>query len=139
MTNLKELILLDGENILFQLEGNAYTESPNPLVKAIAAIFRAFGKLFGWSLRTYIVITNKRILRVDKEKIFWAIPRNTTVLTLPKTAIREVGYEQAIRLLFFKTLYFRFETFTEKTKIAYSGSLDEINDLVSKVTEMIAD
>ena len=41
-------------------------------------------------------------------------------------------------LLFFKTLYFRFETFTEKTKIAYSGSLDEINDLVSKVTEMIA-
>ena len=133
MTNLKELILLDGENILFQLEGNAYTESPNPIVKAIAAILRAFGKLFGWSLRTYIVITNKRILRVDKEKIFWAIPRNTIVLTLPKTAIREVGYEQAIRLLFFKTLYFRFETFTEKTKIAYSGSLDEINDLVENM------
>lgn len=138
MTNLKEIILLNDESILFQLEGNAYTESANPLVKAIYRIFRSIGKIFGWSLRTYIVITNKRILRVDKEKIFWSIPRNTIVLTLPKSAIREVGYEQAVRLLFFKTLYFRFETFTEKTRIAYSGSLEEINDLVSKVTEMIA-
>jgi hypothetical protein len=31
------------------------------------------------------------------------------------------------------------ETFTEKTMIAYKGSLKEINDIVSKVAKLITD
>ena len=139
MAQLKELMLLEGEEVTFQLEGNAYTESANPIIKLSAAIFRLIGKIFGWSLRTYIVITNKRIVRIDKEKLFWVIPRNTVVLTLPKSSIREIGYAQAVRWLFIKTLYFRMETFTEKTMIAYKGSLKEINDIVSKVAKLITD
>ncbi len=139
MAQLKELMLLDGEEVAFQLEGNAYTESPNPIIKLIAAIFRLIGKLLGWSLRTYIVITNKRIVRIDKEKIFWVIPRNIIVLTLPKSSIKEVGYAQARRWLFIKTLYFRMQTFTENTSIAYKGSLKEINDIVSKVSTLIGE
>ena len=137
MPKLKELILLDGEEILFELEGNAYTMSTNPIIKLIVSILRYIGKILGWSLRTYLVITNKRVVRIDKEILFWFVPRNTIVLTLPKTSIREVGYVQAVRLLFFKTLYFRMETYTEKTMIAYKGSLKEINSLVSKVTDLI--
>ncbi|MFL3008585.1 MAG: hypothetical protein ACJZ14_04305 [Candidatus Neomarinimicrobiota bacterium] len=139
MAKLKELILLDGEEVTFQLEGNAYTESPNPIIKFFGAIIRIFGKIFGWSLKTYIVITNKRIVRIDKEKILWIIPRNLVVLTLPKSSIREVGYAQTIRLIFFKTLYLRLETYTEKTMIAYKGSLKEINDIVNKVAKLITD
>ena len=137
MAKLKELILLDGEEVLFELEGNAYTMSPNPIIKLIVSILRYIGKILGWSLRTYLVITNKRVVRIDKEILFWFVPRNTIVLTLPKTSIREVGYVQSVRLLFFKTLYFRMETYTEKTMIAYKGSLKEINKLVSKVTDLI--
>ena len=49
MAQLKELMLLEGEEVSFQLEGNAYTESSNPIIKLIAAIFRLIGKIFGWS------------------------------------------------------------------------------------------
>ena len=139
MAQLKELILLEGEEISFQLEGNAYTESPNPIVKMIASIFRLVGKLVGWSLRTYIVITNKRIVRIDKEKIFWVIPKNILVLTLAKSSVKEVGYAQARRWLFIKTLYFRMQTYTDNTSIAYKGSLNEVNDVVTKVAELITE
>ena len=44
MPRLKELILLDGEEILFELEGNAYTMSPNPIIKLIVSILRYIGK-----------------------------------------------------------------------------------------------
>lgn len=135
--NIKEIILLEGEQNLFQIEGNAYTESPNPLVKLFASITRLIGRLFGWSLKTYIVVTNKRVIRVDKEKILWVIPRNTVVLTLSKSSIREVGYAQAVRWLFFKTLYFRIQTYTENTSIAYKGSLAELNNVVLNVTELL--
>ena len=58
---------------------------------------------------------------------------------IAKSSIREIGYAQAVRWLFIKTLYFRMETFTEKTMIAYKGSLKEINDIVSKVAKLITD
>jgi hypothetical protein len=137
-TTLSEVILLPGEEVQFQIEGNAYTDSPNPLVKLIVAIFRFIGKLFGSSFRTYLVITNKRVIRVDKEKSFWVIPRNTSVRTIAKSAIREVGYAQAVRWFVFKTLYFQMQTVTENTSIAYQGSLKDVNDLVTKVSELIA-
>ncbi len=135
---LKEVVLLEGENILFQIEGNAYTESPNPLVKLLASFTRLIGKLLGHSLRTYIVVTDKRVIRVDKEKSFWVIPKNTVVLTLTKSSIKEVGYAQAVRWLFVKTLYFQLQTLTENTKIAYTGSLEEVNKIVLKVSEIIS-
>lgn len=138
MAQLDELILFDDEEISFQLEGNAYTESPNPILKLIASIIRLIGLLLGWSLRTYIVITNKRIIRIDKEMIFWVIPRNIVVLTLTKSSVKEVGYAQARRWLFIKTLYFKMQTYTENTSIAYKGSLKEINDIVTKVAKLIS-
>jgi len=135
---IKEIILLGGEEIIYEIEGNAYTESPNPLVRSVAFIVRIIGKLFGISLRTYIVITNKRVLKVDKEKIFWVIPRNIVVKTISKSSIKEVGYSQAIRWLLFKTLYFQMQTMTENIFIAYEGTLNEVNSMVSRVAEIIS-
>lgn len=137
-TALNEVILLQGEEVQFQIEGNAYTDTANPLAKFIVSIFRFIGKFLGSSFRTYLVITNKRIIRVDKEIAFWVIPRNTSVKTIAKSAIREVGYAQAVRWFVFKTLYFQMQTVTENTSIAYEGSLKDVNDLVTKVSELIA-
>jgi len=135
--NVKEVILKDGEKTLFQIEGNAYTESPNPIVKLLAAIVRVIGKLFGWSMKTYIVVTNKRIIRVDKEKILWVIPKNIIVLTLPKNSIREIGYAQTVRFLIFKTLYFRLQTHSENTSISYNGTVEELNKIITQVTDLV--
>ena len=137
--NLKEIVLFDSETISCQVEGNAYTSSPDPLQKLIASIFRLFYIVLGIKLRTYIVITNLRIIRVDKRTILWGIiPSDTSVITLNKRSIQSVGYQKAVRWFFIKTIYFSMANMTETTKITYKGSLDEISEIVKKVSELVS-
>ncbi|MGK0291383.1 MAG: hypothetical protein ACI86H_002851 [bacterium] len=135
---MKEVVMLDGEEKLFELEGNAFTESSNPVLKAIMGLVRIIGMILGHSLKTYIIITNQRVLRVDKETAFWVLPRNTAVTALTKKSIMEVGYEESIRWFFIKTLFFRFQSSTENTRIAYKGNVNDLNEMVTKVSAVIA-
>lgn len=140
MSKLKELVLLENEENLYQIEGNAYTDSPNPLIKLIASILRLFWIILGIKLKTYIVVTNKRIIRVDKKTIFWGmIPKDTIVSTLNKKTIQSVGYSKAVRWLFFKTVYFRLENMTENILITYKGSVNDVSDMVLKISELVSE
>ncbi len=139
MDYLKEIALLDGEEILLKIEGNAYTTSPNPIVRFFTAIFRFLAMIFGYKLKTYLIITNKRIVKMDKETILYFIPRNVVVNTLTKNSIREVGYSQTRRWLFFKSLYFHLQSYTENINILYKGSLKELNKLVYSVVKFISE
>jgi len=140
MKKLKEIILIDNEEKLYQIEGNAYNDSPNPLIKLMNSIFRIFWLIFGIKLITYIVVTNKRIIRVDKKTILWGIiPSDTSVSTLNKRTIQSVGYAKAVRWLFFKTIYFRLENMTENISITYKGSLNEVSDIAHKISELVSE
>ncbi|MCK4311398.1 MAG: hypothetical protein KAW88_01540 [Candidatus Cloacimonetes bacterium] len=136
---LKEVVLFDGEEISCQLEGNAYTSSPNPLVKLMTSIFRIFWIILGIKLKTYIIITNLRIIQVDKKTILWGIiPSDTAVTTLNKRTIQSVGYTKAVRWLFFKTIYFSMSNMVATTNITYKGSLSDISEIVQKVSELVS-
>jgi hypothetical protein len=136
---IKEIMLFEGEEIKCQLEGNAYTDSPNPLTKLITSIFRLFWIILGIKLITFIVITNKRIIQVDKRTILWGIiPSDTSVLTLNKRTIQSVGYAKAVRWFFFKTIYFSMSNMVSTTKITYKGSLDEVAEIVKSVSELVS-
>lgn len=140
MTELKEVILLENEETLYQIEGNAYTDSSNPMVKLITSIFRILWIVLGIKLKTYIVVTNRRIIRVDKKTILWGIiPSDTIVSTLNKRTIQTVGYAQAIRWFFFKTIYFKLENMTENLSITYKGSLDDVSNIVQKISELVSE
>lgn len=140
MSKLKEVILLENEEILYQIEGNAYTDSSNPLVKLITSIFRIIWIILGIKLKTYIVVTNRRIIRVDKKTILWGIiPSDTTVSTLNKRTIQSVGYAKAIRWLFFNTIYFKLENMTENISITYKGSMNDVSDIVQKISEIVSE
>ncbi len=139
MNDFKELTLLENEKVLLKIEGNAYTTSPNPLVRFFTAIFRFFAMIFGYKLKTYLIITNKRIVKIDKETVLYFIPRNVVVNTLTKNSIREVGYSQTRRWLFFKSLYFHLQSYTENINILYKGSLKDLNNLVYSVVKFISE
>ena len=140
MKKLKEIVLIDNEEKLYQIEGNAYTDSANPLTKLIIAIFRIIWLILGIKLKTYLVVTNRRIIKVDKKTILWGIiPSDTIVSTLNKRTIQSVGYAKAVRWLFFKTINFRLENMTENFSITYKGSLDEVSDMVHKISELVSE
>ena len=47
MVKLKEFSLLEGEEVLQQIEGDAYNDSPNPIMRLIAAVVRIIWLILG--------------------------------------------------------------------------------------------
>jgi len=140
MSILKEVILFDNEEILYKIKGNAYTDSPNPLVKLIVSLLRIIWIIIGVKLKTYIVVTNKRVIRVDKKTILWGlIPKDTVVSTLNKKTIQTVGYAKSVRWLFFKTIYFKLENMTEMINITYKGKIKDLAEMTHKVSELVSE
>ncbi|MBT3234567.1 MAG: hypothetical protein HN353_01310 [Bdellovibrionales bacterium] len=134
MSKLKEVILMDGEQITFNIEGDAYNDSPNPVAKLVGVIIRVLGQLIGMSQRVYIVKTTNRLLLVSKNVIFWKIPKDTEVRTLSYTAVDSVGYAQAKRWLVFSSLYFQLSLRSgENFRVKYQGTLPELSELVSSM------
>ena len=62
MVKLKEFSLLEGEEVLQQIEGDAYNDSPNPIMRLIAAVVRIIWLILGVRFRAYIIVTNMRIV-----------------------------------------------------------------------------
>lgn len=135
----KELILMTDETIVSQITGNAYTDSPNPLIKLLSAIFRIFWIILGIKLTTYIIATNKRIVQIDKKTILWGIiPSDTLVRTLNKNTIQSVGYSYVVRWFFFRTSYFDIQNMTESIHVTYDGPRDELSKIVAELSELVA-
>lgn len=123
MATLKEFTLLEGENVLAQIEGNAYNDSPNPIAKLIGFFVKIFWLIFGVKLRTYIIVTNLRIVQVDKKTLLWGIlPGDTIVLTLNKASIQSVGYAMATSWFIFRNFYFLLANMSGLVRITYKGS-----------------
>ncbi len=135
---LKELVLFEGEEVLYQIEGNAYTSSNNPIEKLMAAIVKLFWMIFGVKLKTHIVATNKRVIQIDKKTILWGMMTgDVSVITLNKATIQSVGYRHVVRWFFIKTSYFALVNTMSRLDITYKGKKDELGTLVAEFSRLV--
>ncbi len=127
MANLKEFTLLEGETIVAQIEGNAWNTNPNPIAQLIAGIAKIFWAILGIKLKTHIVATNLRIVRIDKKTILWGmLPGAATVLTLNKSTIQSVGYAMRSSWFIFRKHYFLLANMSAELQLTYSGSKKDL-------------
>lgn len=137
---LKELVLFEGEKVLYQIEGNAYSDSSNPIAQGIAALFKIFWLIFGIKLKTYLIATDKRIIQVDKKTILWGMMTgNVAVTTLNKKTILSVGYQHVVAWFFFKTSYFVLANMTSIIHITYKGNRDELSNIVAEFSRLVSE
>ncbi len=135
---LKELVLFEGEEVLYQIEGNAYTSSNNPLERLMASISMFIMQIFGVKLKTHLVATNKRVIQVDKKTILWGMMTgNVVVTTLNKKTIQSVGYQHIVRWFFFKTSYFALANMSSLVLITYKGKRDELGNIVAEFSRLV--
>jgi hypothetical protein len=138
MSNLKEIILMDGEQITFNIEGDAYNDSPNPIAKLFGKITKLLGKFIGMSKRVYIVKTNMRMLMVEKAVMFWVIPTDTVVSTLSYSAIDTLGYAQVKAWLVFSSQYFQLALRNGiNYRIKYAGSVNELSSVINEMNKSL--
>ncbi len=137
---LKELVLFDGEKVLYQVEGNAWSSSSNPLEQLIAGFFKIFWVIFGVKLTTYIIATDKRIIQVDKKTILWGMMTgNVAVITLNKKSVQSVGYQHVVSWFFWKTSYFVLANITSVIHITYKGNRDELGNIVAEFSRLVSE
>ena len=139
MVKLKEFSLLEGEEVLQQIEGDAYNDSPNPIMRLIAAVVRIIWLILGVRFRAYIIVTNMRIVEITKKTILWGLlPGHTVVLTLNKKSIQSVGYEMASSWFIFRKFYFLLANASGVVCITYDGNEESLRKACMEVDKIVA-
>jgi len=135
----KEFVPIDGENVLTQIEGNAWSSSPNPLVSLISSITKFFSAIIGVKRRTFIIVTNLRIVKVEKKTILWGIlPGTVDVFTLNKTTIQSVGYSMRSSWFIFRKWYFILANMNGSLLLTYKGNKDKLIESCAILDKVVA-
>ena len=130
----KYIKLSDGEEILQEVEGDSQTLGSSPIDKLFAVINKLVDKIIGRSSKVLLLITNKRIVKIDTQKIFWVIDKGATVISFTPRAINYIGYSMVKEWIIFSTRYLMFSTSSGDTLINFKGSREELFELTEKAT-----
>lgn len=119
MTELKSGILLtEGENLVVELEAEMWVTGLNAIDKMFGYIYKFFAMLLGVRKEGYIVITNKRVVEVRKDKIFFVMDNGKTITYLMPNSIKEIGYTKEPTFFCFCPVYHLFyDALTQHTSI----------------------
>lgn len=139
MTKVKEFNPLPGENVLTQIEGNAWNDNPNPITRLITSFLKFIWSILGVKLRTYIIVTDMRIVQVDKKTILWGIlPGSLEVVTLNKSSIQSVGYAMASSWFIFRKHYFLLANTSGLLRLTYEGKKENLIEACAIMDRIVA-
>lgn len=93
------VLLFKGEKILAVMKGNSYTSSHNPLIRLICFVLWIRDTLLGFSSRTTVICTDRRLLVESTSRMLFVFERAKEVVSITPSALRTVGY-QFLRMLF---------------------------------------
>lgn len=128
----KKLPLLEGEELIFQLEGDVFDAGANPMLQALAKLKAFIMKLLGTKIKATLVVTNQRVIEYREVIQCWCIPAAVDLKVVLPQSVKEVGYTQhtACGCCSFFTLYY--ESFTQRTAFPIvGGDVDEMNKYVA--------
>lgn len=128
MQDLKSgLILMEGETLVMEIEAELWATSWNPIARFFGAIRKFFAAILGYRISGYIVVTNKRVVKVAKKVTCYCIGGGKDVKYLLPSSLKEVGFRKIATCGFFCPAYYLyFQGFTEYTEVLLKG-VDEVS------------
>ncbi len=130
MADLKSGIILNAdEKLVMELEAELWAESNNIFARLIGTIRRIIALIFGFKKKSFVVITDKRVVEVSQDKACWVFNLGKTVTYLLPSSVKEVGYlkQGSFCGCFCQSYYLYYEAFTQRRSILLS--LDEEADV----------
>ncbi len=128
--------LREDENDLASIEGDAYNQSANVIMRMLGFIIRIMAFLTGSSKRIYLTVTNNRIITVEVNKMLWFIDGTVRSRSYTPRSVSATGYELARSLIVFKTHYLLFSSGSESYLIKSRGGQPKVMELVSEITAL---
>lgn len=127
MAKLKSgLILNENETLVMELEAELWAKSSNPIDKFLGAIIKLIAMILGFKKEGFVVITDKRVVEITKQKMFYFFDSGKVIRYLMPSSIKEVGYTKEPTLCCFCQAYHLiYESWTQKTAILLSNVNEE--------------
>jgi len=138
MSNVdKYMPLKEGEEVICELKGNAYTMSSNILGKILGLIARILAAITG-SLRSIeINVTHHRVLVFERQKMFWFFDKSISVRSYSPRTISLVGYTMQKNLFIFRNHYLEFIASSTSMLIKARGGKDKVLTTIGAITDMV--
>lgn len=123
MSKLKSgLILNEGETLVMELEAELWAKSSNIFDRLVGAIFKIVFMILGFKKEGYVVITDKRVVEISKQKIFYIFDSGKVIRYLMPSSIKEVAYtKEPTCCCFCQAYHLVYESWTQKTAILLSN------------------
>lgn len=119
MERLKSgLVLGEGEKLVVELEAELWSTSANPIARFFGQIRKTIGKILGFSVSGFVVITDRRVVEVRSTKHCYVFNTGKEIKYLLPSSVKEIGYyKESTCFVFCPAYYLYYDAFTQRTAI----------------------
>jgi hypothetical protein len=112
-----------GENLVMEIEAELWASSSNPIAQAIGAIKRIFAAIFGFKVKGFWVITDKRVVEVAVQVACYVFTVGRQVKFILPSSVKEIGYTRETTCGCFCPMYkLYYEGFTQLSSVQLKGA-----------------
>jgi len=124
MATLKSgIALAENEKLVMEIEEELWATSSNPLSQALGEVLRIIALIFGSKQKSFLVITDKRVVEVRTIIRCWCITVGREVKYVLPSSVKEIGYKRSATCGCFCPMYKLFyESFTQTTNVRLKGA-----------------
>jgi len=88
-TTKSGVALAENENLVMEIEAELWATSSNPIAQALGSILRILALIFGFKAKSFLVITDKRVIEVRTYIRCWCITTGREVKYVLPAALRK--------------------------------------------------
>jgi len=117
------ITLADGENLVMEIEAELWATSSNPFAQFLGGIAKLCAKICGFKQKTFLVVTDKRVIEVSTQIQCYCITAGRQVKYVLPSSVKEIGYTKSATCGAFCPVYFLYyDSFTQRSSFQLKGS-----------------
>jgi hypothetical protein len=120
------IILAEDEKLVLEIEAELWASSSNPIARFIGEFQRIIAMILGIKRKSFVVITDKRVVEVTTFITCWVITTGRQVKYVLPSSVKEIGYEKnSTCCIFCPAYYLYYDAFTQRTSVLLKGANED--------------
>ena len=132
----KYMPLAEGEEIISQIEGDAYNTSSNVIMRFIAIFMRIIAIITGSTQKVHVYVTNYRVITVEIGKFLWFFDASINARLYTPRSVSQMGYSLSRDLLIFKTHYLEFSSSSINYMVKSKNGKDKVYEMINALLSL---
>jgi hypothetical protein len=120
------IMLAENEKLVMEIEAELWATSSNPIARFLGAISKIIAMIFGFRVKGFWVITDKRVVEVSTQIMCWCVTTGRQIKYVLPSSVKEIGYDRAATCgCFCPAYHLYYESFTQRSAVLLKGADEE--------------